>query len=67
VTGDVLLYSDRGTVRVNDGGVGHIRANVGLLGNIQANLARGGRRRDMHLNSPGSGRVHVVMPRDPHL
>ena len=64
VTGDVSLYSDRGTVTVNDGGVGHIRANVGLLGNIQASLARGGRRRDVRLNSPGSGRVRVVMPRD---
>jgi hypothetical protein len=64
VTGDVLLYSDRGTVTVNDGGVGHIRANVGLLGNIQASLARGGRRRDVRLNSPGSGRVRVVMPTD---
>jgi hypothetical protein len=64
VTGDVLLYSDRGTVTVNDGGVGHIRSNVGLLGNIQASLARGGRRRDVRLNSPGSGRVRVVMPTD---
>ena len=64
VTGNVVLYSDRGTVTVNDGGVGHIRANVGLLGNIQATLARGGRRRDVRLNSPGSGRVRVVMPKD---
>ncbi len=64
VTGDVLLYSDRGTVTVNDGGVGHIRASVGLLGNIQAGLARGKQRREVRLSSPGSGRVRVVMPRD---
>lgn len=64
VTGDVSLYSDRGTVTVTDGGVGHIRATVGLLGNIQAGLARGKQRREVHLNSPGSGRVRVVMPTD---
>jgi hypothetical protein len=64
VSGDVLLYSDRGTVTVNDGGVGHIRANVGLLGNIQAALVRGKRRREVRLSSPGSGRVRVIMPRD---
>ncbi|HUR33306.1 MAG TPA: hypothetical protein VM032_05890 [Vicinamibacterales bacterium] len=64
VTGDVTLYSDRGTVTVTDGGVGHIRANVGLLGNIQAGLARDGKqRRDVRLDSPGSGRVRVVAPR----
>jgi hypothetical protein len=62
VTGNVLLYSDRGTVTVTDGGVGDIRANVGLLGNIQAMLNHGKRRRDVRLNSPGSGRVRVVMP-----
>ncbi len=64
VTGDVVLYSDRGTVTVNDGGVGHIQANVGMLGNIQAGLASGGRRREVRLSSPGSGRVRVVMPKD---
>jgi hypothetical protein len=65
VTGDVTLYSDRGTVTATDGGVGHIRASVGLLGNIQVGLARNGKqRRDVRLNSPGSGRVRVVMPRD---
>jgi hypothetical protein len=64
VTGDVLLYSDRGTVTVTDGGVGRIRANVGMLGNIQAGLARGKQRREVRLSSPGSGRVRVVMPRD---
>lgn len=64
VTGDVVLYSDRGTVTVTDGGVGDVRASVGLLGNIQAGLARGQRRREVHLSSPGSGRVRVVMPRD---
>lgn len=37
-------------------------ANVGLLGNIQAGLARGERRREVRLSSPGSGRVRVVMP-----
>jgi hypothetical protein len=63
VTGDVVLYSDRGTVTVNDGGVGHIRASVGLLGNIQARLASGKRRREVRLNSPGSGRVRVMMPK----
>ena len=64
VTGDVSLYSDRGTVTVTDGGVGNIRATVGLLGNIQAGLAAGKQRREVRLNSPGSGRVRVVMPRD---
>jgi hypothetical protein len=64
VTGDVLLYSDRGTVMITDGGVGHIRASVGLLGNIQADLAPGTQRREVRLNSPGSGRVRVVMPKD---
>ena len=64
VTGDVTLYSDRGTVTVTDGGVGDIRATVGLLGNIQAGLARGKQRREVRLNSPGSGRVRVVMPAD---
>lgn len=64
VTGDVTLYSDRGTVTVTDGGVGQIRATVGLLGNIQAGLARGKQRREVRLNSPGSGRVRVVMPGD---
>jgi hypothetical protein len=64
VTGDVVLYSDRGTVTVTDGGVGHIRATVGLLGNIQAGLARGTKRREVRLHSPGSGRVRVVMPSD---
>ena len=64
VTGDVLLYSDRGTVSVTDGGVGHIRATVGLLGNVQAGLARGKQRREVRLSSPGSGRVRVVMPGD---
>jgi hypothetical protein len=64
VTGDVLLYSDRGTVTVHDGGVGHIRASVGLLGNIQASLAPGKQRREVRLSSPGSGRVRVMMPRD---
>jgi hypothetical protein len=64
VTGDVVLYSDRGLVNVTDGGVGSIRANVGLLGNIQAVLISGKRRRDVRLNSPGSGRVRVVMPKD---
>jgi hypothetical protein len=64
VTGNVVLYSDRGTVTVTDGGVGDIRASVGLLGNIQAGLASGTRRREVRLNSPGSGRVRVVMPKD---
>ncbi len=64
VTGDVLLYSDRGTVTVSDGGGGQIRASVGMLGNIQASLASGKRRREVRLSSPGSGRVRVVMPRD---
>ena len=64
VTGDVSLYSDRGTVTVTDGGVGNIRAVVGLLGNIQAGLAHGKQRREVRLNSPGSGRVRVVMPTD---
>jgi hypothetical protein len=64
VTGDVSLYSDRGKVTVTDGGVGNIRANVGLLGNIQAGIARDGkRRREVRLNSPGSGRVRVAMPK----
>ena len=64
VTGDVTLYSDRGTITVTDGGVGNIRALVGLLGNIQAGLAHGKQRREVQLNSPGSGRVRVVMPAD---
>ena len=64
VTGDVTLYSDRGTVTVTDGGVGNIRATVGLLGNIQAGLIVGQKRREVHLDSPGSGRVRVVMPTD---
>lgn len=64
VTGDVQLYSDRGTITVTDGGSGNIRASVGLLGNIVAALNRGGRRREVRLNSPGSGRVRVVMPKD---
>lgn len=64
VTGDVVLYSDRGTVTVTDGGIGQVRANVGLLGNIRAILAHGTRRRPVELNSPGSGRVQVVMPAD---
>jgi hypothetical protein len=64
VTGDVQLYSDRGTITVTDGGSGNIRANVGLLGNIVAGLNRGGRKREVRLNSPGSGRVRVVMPKD---
>jgi hypothetical protein len=65
VTGDVTLHSDRGTVTVTDGGAGHIRANVGLLGNIQVGLAHGSKgRREVRLNSPGSGRVRVVMPKD---
>jgi hypothetical protein len=64
VTGDVVLYSERGTVTVTDGGAGHIRVNVGLLGNIVAGLARGTQRREVRLSSPGSGRVRVVMPRD---
>jgi hypothetical protein len=64
VTGDVLLYSDRGTVTIHDGGVGHIRASVGMLGNIQAGLAAGKKRREVHLSSPGSGRVRVIMPKD---
>jgi hypothetical protein len=62
VTGDVSLYSDRGTVTVTDGGVGNIRALVGLLGNIQAGLIQGKQRREVRLTSPGSGRVRVVMP-----
>ena len=64
VTGDVSLYSDRGTVTVTDGGVGRITALVGLLGNIQAGLVQGKQRREVRLTSPGSGRVRVVMPRD---
>lgn len=64
VTGDVSLYSDRGKVSVTDGGVGRIRADVGLLGNIQVVLALGKQRREVRLNSPGMGRVRVVMPRD---
>ena len=64
VTGDVSLYSDRGTVTVTDGGVGNIRALVGLLGNIQAGLIQGKQRREVRLTSPGSGRVRVVMPRE---
>jgi hypothetical protein len=64
VTGNVSLYSDRGTVTVTDGGVGDIRASVGMLGNIQAGLASGKRRRQVRLSSPGSGRVRVVMPKD---
>ena len=64
VTGDVTLYSDRGTITVTDGGVGNIRALVGLLGNIQAGLTRGKKQREVRLNSPGSGRVRVVMPAD---
>ena len=64
VTGDVVLYSDRGTVSVTDGGVGHVKASVGLLGNILAVLTHGTRRREVGLNSPGGGRVRVVMPGD---
>lgn len=65
VTGDVTLFSDRGTVTVTDGGVGHIRASVGMLGNIQAGLAHGSKGgREVRLDSPGSGRVRVVMPQD---
>ena len=64
VTGDVELYNDRGTVRVNDGGVGRVRANVGMLGNILAVLANGKQRREMRLNSPGMGRVRVITPKD---
>jgi len=64
VTGDVTLYSDRGTVTATDGGVGDIRALVGLLGNIQVGLTQGKQRREVRLTSPGSGRVRVVMPRD---
>lgn len=64
VTGDVVLYSDRGKVSVTDGGVGRIRADVGMLGNIQVVLALGTRRREVRLNSPGMGRVRVVMPRE---
>lgn len=64
VAGEAVLYSDRGTVRVNDGGVGDIRASVGMLGTIEAVLTHGSRRREVRLNSPGSGRVRVVMPRD---
>lgn len=64
VAGDVVLYSDRGTVTANDGGLGHTRATVGLLGNIQATLIRGKQRREVRLSSPGSGRVRVIMPRD---
>ena len=64
VTGDVTLYSDRGTITVTDGGVGSIRAVVGLLGNIQAGLTHGKQQREVRLNSPGSGRVRVVMPAD---
>ena len=59
-----MLYSDRGTVTIHDGGIGQIRASVGLLGNIQATLAHGSQRREVRLDSPGSGRVRVVMPRD---
>jgi hypothetical protein len=62
VTGDVTLYSDRGTVTVTDGGVGNISATVGLLGNIQAGLTQGTQRRAVRLMSPGMGRVRVVMP-----
>jgi hypothetical protein len=64
VTGDVSLYSDRGTVTVTDGGTGDIRANVGMLGNIQAGLVKGKKRRQVRLSSPGMGRIRVVMPRD---
>ena len=64
ITGDVTLYSDRGTVTVTDGGVGKIHALVGLLGNIQAGLTKGTQRREVRLTSPGSGRVRVVMPTD---
>ncbi|HUR20404.1 MAG TPA: hypothetical protein VMZ90_06305 [Vicinamibacterales bacterium] len=64
VTGDVVLYNDRGTVRVNDGGVGRVQANVGMLGNILAVLANGKKRRELRLNSPGMGRVRVITPKD---
>jgi hypothetical protein len=64
VVGTVVLYSDRGTITVMDGGTGDIGASVGLLGNIQAGLvANGTRARKVDLHSPGSGRVRVVMPR----
>lgn len=65
VSGTVVLSSDRGTITVMDGGTGDIAASVGLLGNIQAGLAANGtRRRKVDLNSPGNGRVRVVMPKD---
>jgi hypothetical protein len=66
IAGNLRFYSNNGYVLVHDaGGPGTIHAGTGLLGNVDTVISKvqnGPARRQVRLETVGSGRVRVAMP-----